>query len=75
MKLRKENVSHDNVKLRILKLQDSGPGLGTRSLGSSIYGNRVCGMLPGICHVTNPILWHRLEEIGVPVAVNGTCLY
>lgn len=30
--------------------------------------------------MTNPILWHRLEEIGssrsgVPVAVNGTCLY
>lgn len=46
MKLRKENVSHDNVKLRILKLQDSGPGRGTRSPETSIHGNRVCGILP-----------------------------
>lgn len=41
MKLRKENVSHDNVKLRILKLQDSGPGRALEAQGL-VYMVTVC---------------------------------
>lgn len=77
MKLRKENVSHGNTKLRILELKDSGLGLGTRSL--RVLGMGTMGHVSRRCCVPNFAAARTVEalspSLGVPVAGNGVCLY